>query len=269
MWKIAPALAAGCTVVLKPAAETSLSALRLVEIALQAGLPTGVLSVVTGDGATGAALAAHPGVAKVAFTGSTRTGQAILAASVPDIKRVTLELGGKSPSIIAADADLARAIPQAAMGCFFNTGQVCYAGTRLYVHRSVYDQVVEGIAAVAAAQKVGPSGDRDSQMGPLISGRQHERVAGFVERARASGITAVGTPAALPAEGHYLAPTVLRDVPPDVRPSPWPTTAPTAWRPTSSPATWARRTTPRPGCRRARSSSIACCWPTPPCPSAG
>ncbi len=212
MWKIAPALAAGCTVVLKPAPETPLSALRLVEIARAAGLPDGVLSVVTGDGSTGAALASHPRIAKVAFTGSTATGQAILGASVPDLKRVTLELGGKSPTIICADADLDTAIPQAAMGCFFNSGQVCYAGTRLYAHRSVYDRVLEGIAAVAASQKIGPSSDRSSQLGPLISARQHERVTGFVERAKAAGIEAVAARAALPDKGFYFAPTLLRDV---------------------------------------------------------
>lgn len=215
MWKIAPALAAGCTIILKPAAETPLSALRLAEIVRETGFPPGVFSVVTGGGATGAALAAHQGVAKVAFTGSTRTGQAILAASVPDIKRVTLELGGKSPTIIAADADLDRAIPQAAMGCFFNSGQVCYAGTRLYVHRSVYERVLEGIAAFAATQKIGPSGDPASQLGPLISRRQQERVSGFVDRARAAGIHSVGAPLPVPADGHYFPPTLLRDVPPD------------------------------------------------------
>jgi aldehyde dehydrogenase (NAD+)/phenylacetaldehyde dehydrogenase len=215
MWKIAPALAAGCTVVLKPAPETPLTALRLVELARQAGMPDGVLSVVTGDGATGAALAAHPRVAKVAFTGSTATGQAILRASVPDLKRVTLELGGKSPSILCADADLASAIPQAAMGCFFNSGQVCYAGTRLYVHRSIYDEVLAGIVAVGNAQKLGASADRASQLGPLISARQHERVAGFVDRARAAGIEAMASSAALPERGFYYPPTVLRNVPAD------------------------------------------------------
>ncbi|HEX7852236.1 MAG TPA: aldehyde dehydrogenase family protein [Sphingobium sp.] len=215
MWKIAPALAAGCTVVLKPAPETPLSALRLAEIAREIGFPEGVLSVVTGDGATGAALVQHPDVAKVAFTGSTATGQSILAASVPDLKRVTLELGGKSPSIICADADLSLAIPQAAMGCFFNSGQVCYAGTRLYVHRSVYDQVLEGIAAVGAAQILGASSDRASQLGPLISARQLEKITGMATRARAAGIEAVGQIQQVPEAGHYFAPTVLRDVPPD------------------------------------------------------
>ena len=214
MWKIAPALAAGCTVIVKPAPETSLSALRLAELALEAGLPPGVLSVVTGGGEVGARLASHKGVAKVAFTGSTRTGQAVLSASIPDLKRVTLELGGKSPSIICQDADLDRAAAEAAMGCFFNSGQVCYAGTRLYAHRSVYDQVLERIAAVAASQKIGASSDRASQLGPLISGRQHDRVSGFVERALAAGIERQNTPAIrLPDKGHYFAPTLLRDVP--------------------------------------------------------
>lgn len=215
MWKVAPALAAGCTVVLKPAPETPLSALRLVELARQAGLPDGVLSVVTGDGATGAALVEHRLIAKVAFTGSTATGQGILRASVPDLKRVTLELGGKSPSIICADADLSVAIPQAAMGCFFNSGQVCYAGTRLYVHRSIYDEVVEGIAAFTAGLTLGRSADRGTALGPLISARQHERVSGYVDRARAAGIEAMSATEALPSEGYYFAPTVLRHVPRD------------------------------------------------------
>lgn len=215
MWKIAPALAAGCTVVLKPAPETSLSALRLAELALQAGLPPGVLSVVTGGGDVGARLASHPKIAKVAFTGSTRTGQAVLAASVPDLKRVTLELGGKSPSILCKDADLARAIPEAAFGCFFNSGQVCYAGTRLYAHRSVYEEVLEGLAATAAALPMGASSDRSAQLGPLISARQHDRVSGFVERALASGIARHGNLPAVPERGHFYPPTVLRDVPID------------------------------------------------------
>ena len=215
MWKIAPALAAGCTIVLKPAPETPLSALRLAELARHVGIPAGVLGVVTGDGATGAALALHPRVAKVAFTGSTATGQAILKASIPDLKRVTLELGGKSPSILCADADLASAIPQAAMGCFFNSGQVCYAGTRLYVHRSIYEQTLEGIVAFGASQKMGRSSERDSQLGPLISSRQRERVSGFVDRAKASGIETMTAASQVPHDGFYFPPTVLRNVPAD------------------------------------------------------
>ena len=215
MWKIAPALAAGCTVILKPAPETPLSSLRLAEIAREVGFPVGVFQVVTGDSTTGAALASHPRVAKVAFTGSTATGQAILEASVPDFKRVTLELGGKSPSIICKDADLEKAIPQAAMACFFNSGQVCYAGTRLYVHRSIHDAVVEGIAAVGRAQKMGPSSDPTSQLGPLISARHHEKVRGFVDRASEAGIESIGPTIEVPDNGHYFAPTVLRNVPAD------------------------------------------------------
>ncbi|RQR33229.1 aldehyde dehydrogenase [Burkholderia sp. Bp9142] len=214
MWKIAPALAAGCTVVLKPSPEAPLTALRVAEIARSAGLPPGVLSVVTGGRDAGAALAAHRDVAKVAFTGSTRTGQAILDASIPDIKRVTLELGGKSPTIICKDADLSRAIPEAAMSCFFNAGQVCYAGSRLYVARDVYEQVLEGIAAFAAALKIGVSSDPSSQIGPLISARQRERVSGFLSRAYAEGVRKQEAPSvALPDHGYFFAPTVLRDVP--------------------------------------------------------
>lgn len=215
MWKIAPALAAGCTVVLKPAPETSLSALRLAELALEAGLPVGVLSVVTGGGEVGARLASHPKIAKVAFTGSTRTGQSVLAASAPDLKRVTLELGGKSPSIICKDADLSKAIPEAAFGCFFNAGQVCYAGTRLYAHRSVYEETLAGLAATAAALPLGVSSDRAAQLGPLISRRQYDRVSGFVERAMASGIQRYGDAPAVPDQGYFYPPTVLRDVPTD------------------------------------------------------
>lgn len=215
MWKIAPALAAGCTVVLKPAPETPLTALRMVELAREVGFPPGVLSVVTGDGTAGAALAAHPDVAKVAFTGSTATGQAILRAAVPKIKRVTLELGGKSPNIILPDADLDRAIPDAAMACFFNSGQVCYAATRLYVHRAVYDQVLEGIAQVASSLPIGPSLSGHAMLGPLISARQQDRVAGFVARAKAAGLQTQPVAATLPEGGHYFAPTIFRDVPPD------------------------------------------------------
>jgi acyl-CoA reductase-like NAD-dependent aldehyde dehydrogenase len=216
MFKIAPALAAGCTVVLKPAPETPHTALRLAELALQAGFPPGVLNVITGDGATtGAALVSHPGVAKIAFTGSTRTGQDILRQSVPELKRVTLELGGKSPSIICADADLQRAVPEAAVACFFNAGQVCYAGTRLYVHRSRYEEVLDGLHAFAATQIPGPSWSRESAMGPLISARQQQKVQGMVSRAQAAGIARVGNPPPIPETGHYFAPTILRDVPAD------------------------------------------------------
>ena len=150
--KLAPALAAGCSVVLKPAEDTSLTALRLAELMIEAGLPAGVVNVVTGLGATtGAALAAHPGVAKIAFTGSTATGRAIVDAAKTNFKRVTLELGGKSPVIVMDDADLDIAIPGVANAIFFNGGQVCIAGSRLYVHDAIYDKLMEGVAAYARA----------------------------------------------------------------------------------------------------------------------
>jgi len=156
-WKLAPALATGCTVVLKVAEETPLSALRLGEILLEAGLPAGVVNIITGFGETaGAALASHPRVDKVAFTGSTEVGKLIVKAAAHDLKHVSLELGGKSPNIILNDADLDVAIPGAASAIFFNHGQCCCAGSRLYVQQSVFDQVVEGVAAAARAVKLGP-----------------------------------------------------------------------------------------------------------------
>lgn len=188
--KLAPALAAGCTVVLKPAEDTSLSALRLGELILEAGLPAGVLNIVTGLGHdTGAALAAHPGVDKIAFTGSTATGRAMLDAAKGNLKRLTLELGGKSPAIVLPDADLDLAIPGVANAIFFNAGQVCVAGSRLYVHRSIHDQVVEEVAAYAQSLTLGHGLDPATQMGPLVSKRQADRVSDFVEAARGSGAT--------------------------------------------------------------------------------
>jgi phenylacetaldehyde dehydrogenase len=186
--KLAPALAAGCTIVLKPAEDTSLSALRLGELMLAAGLPPGVLNIVTGYGAeAGNALAAHPDVDKVAFTGSTATGRAILDAAKGNLKRVSLELGGKSPAIVLADADLDLAIPGVANGIFFNAGQVCVAGSRLYVHRSIHDRVVEGVVAYAEGLALGHGLDAATQMGPLVSARQAERVAGHIAAAREAG----------------------------------------------------------------------------------
>lgn len=213
MFKIGPALAAGCTIVLKPAPETPLSIFRFADLATQVGFPAGVINVITGDGLnTGKSLVEHHDVAKVAFTGSTATGQSILAASVPDLKRVTLELGGKSPSIIFDDADLDAAIAQSAASCFFNTGQVCYAGTRLYVQHSVYEQVINGLAEQAQQTKIGPSWDETNTMGPLISLAQHQKVSAMVERAKSQGIQALTLTHTLPTQGYYFPPTVLRDV---------------------------------------------------------
>lgn len=215
--KLAPALAAGCTLVLKPAEDTSLTAIRLGELMLEAGLPAGVLNIVTGRGAvSGAALASHKGVDKVAFTGSTATGRAILDASKGNLKRVTLELGGKSPMIVLPDADLAAAIPGVANAIFFNGGQVCIAGSRAYVHSSIYDKVLEGVTAYAAGLQLGHGLNPATQMGPLVSARQAERVAGFVGGARTAGAAILTGGARSGDIGTFIAPTVIADVSPDM-----------------------------------------------------
>ena len=213
--KLAPALAAGCTVVLKPAEDTSLSALRLGELMLEAGLPAGVLNIVTGVGAeTGAALAAHPDVDKVAFTGSTATGRAILDAARGNLKRVSLELGGKSPAIVLPDADLDLAIPGVANAIFFNAGQVCVAGSRLYVHRSIFDRVIEGVSAYAAGLTLGHGLDAATQMGPLVSSRQAQRVAAHLDAARSAGASVL-TGGERRGDA-FITPAVVTDVRPDM-----------------------------------------------------
>jgi aldehyde dehydrogenase (NAD+) len=192
IWKIGPVLATGCTMVLKPAEDTPLSALRLGELCLEAGIPEGVVNVVTGSGeVAGAALAAHPGVDKVAFTGSPETGRAIISASATNIKRLTLELGGKSPNIILEDADLDVAIPGSAMAIFGNSGQVCSAGSRLFVHASIYEEVVEGVAAFGRALRIGDGADPETEMGPLVSQRQMTRVLEYVDLGTQEGAEAV------------------------------------------------------------------------------
>ncbi len=181
-WKLGPVLASGCTVVLKPAEQTPLSALRLGELLLEAGLPRGVVNVVTGYGDEASApIAAHPHVDKVAFTGSTEVGKLIAQAATGNLKKVSLELGGKSPNVVYADADMELAIPGAASAIFFNHGQCCNAGSRLYVEKSVYDRVVEGVAEAASHIKVGPGSEPDSQMGPLISDEQFAKVLGYLD----------------------------------------------------------------------------------------
>ncbi|WP_260928463.1 aldehyde dehydrogenase family protein [Novosphingobium sp. 9] len=215
--KLAPALAAGCTLVLKPAEDTSLSALRLAELMVEAGVPAGVLNVVTGYGReTGAALAGHPKVDKIAFTGSTATGRAVLDAAKSNFKRVTLELGGKSPAIIMPDADLSITIPGAANAIFMNAGQVCIAGSRLYVHRSIHDEVVEGIAAYARGIRLGHGLAAETQMGPVVSRIHAERVEGFLERARSEGATMLTGGERGGEAGTFIAPTVVVDVRPDM-----------------------------------------------------
>ncbi|TAN47698.1 MAG: aldehyde dehydrogenase family protein [Methylococcaceae bacterium] len=217
-WKLAPALAAGCTVVLKVAEETPLSALRLGELLQAAGLPDGVVNIVTGYGETaGAALAAHPGVDKVAFTGSTEVGRLIVQAAAGNLKKVSLELGGKSPNIIFKDADLDTAIAGAASAIFFNHGQCCCAGSRLYVEKSVFDRVVDGVANIAQKIKLGPGMDPNTEMGPLVSSIQQNRVCGYLDLGRQEGARAVVGGQRRQGSGYFVEPTVLVDTQPQMR----------------------------------------------------
>lgn len=216
LWSICPVLATGCTLVLKPAEEAPLSALMLAEIMHEAGLPAGVINVVPGPGATaGAALAAHDDVDKVNFTGSTATGRAIIAASAGNMKRLSLELGGKSPDIVFADADLNAAATGAAMACFTNTGQVCFAGTRLFVQRSIYEDFVQRVAAVGQQLRIGPALDPQSQLGPLASRAQLDRVQHYFDVAQSEGARLVSGGARIGealGEGYFVPPTVYADV---------------------------------------------------------
>jgi len=209
--KIAPAMAAGCTMVLKPAEDTSLTALRLGELMVEAGFPPGVFNIVTGLGAAaGAALAAHPGVDKIAFTGSTETGKRIVDAARGNLKKLTLELGGKSPCIVLDDADLELAIPGVANSIFFNSGQVCVAGSRLYVHEKIFDRVIEGVSAYAKGLKLGNGLDPSTQMGPIVSRKQADRVAGYIASGIADGAQAVtGGGQQLGPNGTFIEPTVI------------------------------------------------------------
>ncbi len=210
VWKLGPALATGCTVILKPAEETPVTALRLAELIEEAGYPPGVVNVVTGDGAAaGAALCRHPGVDKIAFTGSTETGRIVAHCAADRMARVSLELGGKSPVIVFDDANLKAAIPGAAAAIFSNQGQICTAGSRLYVQRSIFDEVVEGVAARAAKMTVGPGLSPDTQMGPLVSERQRNTVCTFIEQGLSAGARAVTGGARIDGPGYFVEPTVL------------------------------------------------------------
>ncbi|WP_416562313.1 aldehyde dehydrogenase family protein [Nocardia testacea] len=210
-WKLAPALATGNTVIVKPAEDASLSILHLGRLIDEAGFPPGTVQILPGLGqVTGEALATHRGVHKVSFTGSTEVGRRILANSATDFKRTTLELGGKSPQIVFADADLDRAVSGVAMGLFTNSGQVCAAGTRVLAHRSVYDAVVDGLAAAAAAQVVGNPFDSATTMGPLVNRDQRDRVLGYVEKGVAEGARLVaGGGARADGPGFFVRPTVF------------------------------------------------------------
>ena len=217
-WKLGPALATGCTIVLKPAEQTPLSALRLGELIVEAGFPAGVVNIVTGMGETaGAALAAHPGVDKIAFTGSTEVGKLIVQAAAGNLKKVTLELGGKSPNVVLPDADLETAIPGAANAIFFNHGQCCCAGSRLFVHQKIYDRVVEGVAEHAKKIKVGSGFEPDTQMGPLVSKEQLARVTGYLEAGRTEGARAICGGQGRNGGGYFVDPTVIVDARDDMR----------------------------------------------------
>jgi phenylacetaldehyde dehydrogenase len=218
VWKLGPALAAGCTVVLKPAEQTPLSALRLGELVCEAGFPDGVVNVVPGYGETaGAALAAHPAVDKVAFTGSTEVGKLIVQAAAGNLKKVSLELGGKSPNVVLGDADVDAAIAGAANAIFFNHGQCCCAGSRLYVEKPIFDRVVAGVAEQAAKIKVGPGMNPSTEMGPLVSEEQLTRVCGYLESGSKEGARALAGGKRLGDRGYFVAPTVLVDTKPKMR----------------------------------------------------
>jgi phenylacetaldehyde dehydrogenase len=209
-WKLGPALATGCCVILKPAEQTPLTALRLGELMQEAGFPDGVVNIVPGYGETaGAALAAHMDVDKVAFTGSTEVGKLIVHAATGNLKKVSLELGGKSPNIVMDDADLESAIPGASMAIFFNQGQCCCAGSRLFIEKKVFDKVVDGISQAAAKIRVRPGLDPESDLGPLVSEEQLNRVCGYLESGVKEGAKAVVGGSREGDKGYFVKPTVL------------------------------------------------------------
>ncbi len=213
IWKIGPALAAGCTIVLKPAPTTPRTTLMLAELSKEAGLPDGVFNVVTGGNDTGQAIVEHPDIRMVSLTGSTGTGKRVMETAAKTLKRVHLELGGKAPLLVFADADLEGLAAGASLGATFNTGQDCTAATRVYVERAAYDSAIEALTESMKAVKVGDPYDEDVAMGPLISSRQRERVQGFVERARSAGakvLTGGDIPSGF-GSGYYYAPTVIVD----------------------------------------------------------
>jgi len=210
-WKLGPALAAGCTAVLKPAEQTPLAALRLAEIVSEAGLPDGVLNVVTGYGDAGAALTAHPAVDKVTFTGSTEVGKKIVHAAAGNLKKLSLELGGKSPNIVYADADLTAAIPAVAKAIFAYHGQACNAGSRLYIENSIFDEVVTGVSDYAKSIVLGPGVEEATQMGPLVSAEQQNRILDYIAAGKADGAQVAAGGERHGEKGYFVKPTVLTD----------------------------------------------------------
>lgn len=211
-WKIAPALATGCTVVLKPAEQTPLSALYLAKLIKEAGFPDGVVNIVPGFGMpAGNELVKHPDVNKVAFTGSTAVGKSIMKEAANTMKRVTLELGGKSPNIVFPDADLEKTIPGVFSAIMANQGEVCSAGSRVYIHEDVYDKVVSELEKYAKSVKQGPGVDPETEMGPLVSKKQQERVISYIEKGKAEGAKVL-TGGGHSTEGYFVEPTVFVDV---------------------------------------------------------
>jgi phenylacetaldehyde dehydrogenase len=215
--KISPALAAGCTLVLKPAEQTSLTALRLADFVAEAGFPPGVVNVVTGNGHTaGDRLVKHPDVDKIAFTGSTEVGKIINRSATDTLKRVTLELGGKSPVVVMPDVNVDEVAAGAAGAIFFNSGQVCIAGSRLFAHRSIFDRIIEGVAGASSFWSPRPSLDPQAHMGPLVSKEQMDRVMGYIDAGKRAGASVALGGDAPAANGYYVNPTILVDVKPNM-----------------------------------------------------
>jgi phenylacetaldehyde dehydrogenase len=211
--KISPALAAGCTIILKPAEQTSLTALRLADLIAEAGFPAGVVNIITGNGHTaGDRMVKHPDVDKVAFTGSTEVGKIINRNATDSMKRVTLELGGKSPVVVMPDVNVAEVAPGAAGAIFFNAGQVCVAGSRLFAHRSIFDEMIEGMAQASAFWAPRPSLDPDGHMGAIISKEQHDKVMGYIEAGKRDGASVAVGGDAPSGDGYFVNPTILVDV---------------------------------------------------------
>ena len=208
--QVTPLPAAGCTVVLKPAEQTPLTALKLAELIEQAGFPPGVVNVVTGPGeTTGAAMVAHPGIDKIAFTGSTAVGKIIAAEAANQVKRVSLELGGKSPAVVFGDANLDLAIPGAAEAIFLNSGQVCFAGSRLYVESKSFDKVVSGVADLASQLKLGPGCEPDTQIGPIISAQQINRIDQLLQQGVSQGAEIITGGKRNGKQGYFMEPRVV------------------------------------------------------------
>ena len=217
-WKLGPALACGCTSVLKPAEQTPLTALKLGALILEAGIPPGVVNIVTGDAVAGAALAQHTGVDKVAFTGSTEVGKLVMQAAAKNLKRVSMELGGKAPNIVYADADIDAAVAGAVGAIFFNQGEVCCAGSRLFVEDKIHDEFIEKFARAAKGMRIGNPLDPQTQMGAQVSLEQHEKVLGFIKSGKESGakVAAGGNSMRKELGGYFMQPTIFTDVDPNM-----------------------------------------------------